>query len=352
MTATVGDLGGSLGRRAATGRTATRLHELVPGVTVSGLVAVAATATGHLVPVVGGPVLGIVLGLGMGAAIAPGERLRCGLAFVAGPILKAAIVVLGATLSLSEIATACEGALPVMLGTLVLVLVGAWAVGRLVGVRGDTAVLIGVGTAICGASAIAAASAVLRPTGAQIAYALGTILTFNVVAVLTFPMLGHVLDMTPRSFGLWAGTAINDTSSVVAAGYSYSPEAGPHAVVVKLTRSLALIPIVVVLALVKARRDAQPLGRALPWRKLVPPFLVGFVAAAGLTTAGVVPAAAAAGLTATGMFLITASMAAIGLTLKVDDLRAAGPRPLVLGAVLWVCAAAGSLGLQALTGTF
>ena len=234
--------------------------------------------------------------------------------------------------------------------------------------RGDTAVLIGVGTAICGASAIAAASAVLRPTGAQVAYALGTIFTFNVVAVLTFPALGHLLGMAPESFGLWAGTAINDTSSVVAAGYSYSADAGPHAVVVKLTRSLALIPIVIALALVKARRESRQstagsgdgaaprrcaalCWRTLPWTKIVPPFLVGFVLAAGLATGGAVPASAQPGLTATGMFLITAALAAIGLSLNVADLRAAGPRPLLLGAVLWVLVAASSLGLQALTGT-
>jgi uncharacterized integral membrane protein (TIGR00698 family) len=372
MTATVADRGQPTRDRhlaGLIGRSTTQLRDLAPGVVVVGLVAVAATSLGHVLTVIGGPVLGIVLGTAMGVAIVPGVRLYPGVTFVSGPILKVAIVVLGATLSLTQIATVCQGALPVMLGTLLVALVGAWVVGRLVGVRGDTGVLIGVGTAICGASAIAAASAVLRPTGAQVAHALGTIFTFNVVAVLTFPALGHLLGMTPQSFGLWAGTAINDTSSVVAAGYSFSADAGPHAVVVKLTRSLALIPIVIALALVKARRDSRQLTagnedgaargrrasarwRSLPWRKIVPPFLVGFVVAAGLATAGAVPTSAQPGLTATGMFLITMALAAIGLSLKVSDVWAAGPRPLVLGAVLWVSVAASSLGLQALTGTF
>lgn len=371
MMTVVGHLGGSIrGSQpvALVARSTTCLRDLAPGVVVAGLVAIAATALGHAVTVVGAPVLGIALGVVTGAATAPGERLGPGATFVAGPILKVAIVGLGATLSFSQIAAVCEDAFPVMSGTLLVALVGAWAVGRLVGVRGDTATLIGVGTAICGASAIAAASAVLRPTGAQVAYALGTIFTFNVVAVLTFPALGHVLGMTPQSFGLWAGTAINDTSSVVAAGYSYSAEAGPHAVVVKLTRSLALIPIVIALALVKARRDGRQAAaatsrgatpgartafrwRALPWRRLVPSFLVGFVVAAGLATAGAVPPSARPGLTAGGTFLITMALAAIGLSLKPTDLRAAGPRPLVLGGVLWLAVAASSLGLQALTGS-
>jgi uncharacterized integral membrane protein (TIGR00698 family) len=350
-------------------RSTTHLRDMVPGVVVAGFVAVAATSLGHLLPVIGGPVLGIVLGIVVGAAIASGERLRPGTTFVSGPILKVAIVVLGATLSLTQIATVCRDSLPVMLGTLLVALLGAWVVGRLVGVRGDTGVLIGVGTAICGASAIAAVSAVLRPNGAQVAYALGTIFAFNVVAVLTFPAVGHLLGMTPQSFGLWAGTAINDTSSVVAAGYSFSAEAGPHAVVVKLTRALALIPIVIALALLKARRETRPptagdhgdaafrqraalRWRALPWRKIVPLFLVGFVAAAVLTSVGAIPTSAQPGLTSAGVFLITMALAAIGLSLEVSDLRAAGPRPLVLGAVLWVLVATSSLGLQSLTGTF
>lgn len=345
------------------GRCTTHLREIGPGVVVAGLVAVAATSLGQLLPVVGGPVFGIVLGIVVGVAIASGNRLRPGAAFVSGPILRVSIVVLGATLSLTQIVGVGVDALPVMLGTLVVALVGAWVVGRLVGVRGDTGILIGVGTAICGASAIAAVSAVLRPNGAHVAYALGTIFTFNVLAVLSFPAIGHLLGMTPRSFGLWAGTAVNDTSSVVAAGYSFSPEAGPHAVVVKLTRVLSLVPIVIALAMFTARRDPRArVARvespatfrwcALPWRKIVPLFLVGFVAAATLVSVGVIPASAQPGLTVVGIFLITMALAGIGLSLNAQDLRSVGPRPLVLGAILWILVAASSLGFQALTGTF
>jgi|GEM_PF-2582742 len=114
--------------------------------------------------------------------------------------------------------------------------------GRLLGVRGDAQLLIGVGTGICGASAIAATQAVVKAKESQVAYAIGTIFSFNVVAVLAFPQIGHLLG--PHAFGLWAGTAINDTSSVLAAGYAYGGDAGSYAVVVKLTRSLMIIPIV------------------------------------------------------------------------------------------------------------
>lgn len=333
---------------------------IVPGLVLAVVTAVAATPLGLALPVVGAPVFGVVLGMVVGVAIAPGQRLHAGLAFASGPVLQGSIIVLGATLSLTQVVTVGLGSLPVMLGTLAVALVGAWLVGGLLGVRGDTRTLIGVGTAICGASAIAAASAVLKPKGIHVAYAIGTIFTFNVVAVLTFPAIGHLLGMAPESFGIWAGTAINDTSSVVAAGYSYSPDAGPYALVIKLTRSLAIVPVVMVLALVKARRDARKATgqkgaglrlRALPWTKIVPLFLVGFVAASALDTVGAVPAAWHPALGAVGTFMITTALAGIGLTLDLRQLRATGPRPLLLGAVLWILVAASSIGLQALTGT-
>lgn len=326
----------------------------LPGLALALGVAVVATGLGRVLPVIGGPVFGIVAGILLALVHRPGPALRPGLSFAGGPTLKASIVVLGATLSLGQVATVGLGSLPVMLGTLVVALGGAWLLGRAIGVRGDTQVLIGVGTAICGASAIAAATAVLKPKPAVVAYAIGTIFTFNVIAVLAFPPLGHLLGMSPESFGLWAGTAINDTSSVVAAGYSFDPAAGPYAVVVKLTRTLTLIPIVIALAVFAARREAGAEGfslRTLPWKKLVPVFLLGFLAAAALDSLGVFPDSTHAAITFLGTFLITVALAGIGLGLDLAELRASGVRPLLLGAALWVLVAVSSLGLQALTGT-
>jgi uncharacterized integral membrane protein (TIGR00698 family) len=321
-------------------------------------VAAAATLGGLAVPVVGGPVLGIVLGALVAVPLRPGDRLRPGFGWAARPVLQSSIVVLGATLSLGQVARVGLRSLPVMLGTLAVALLGAWILGRLLGVRGDAQLLIGVGTAICGASAIAATQSVIRARESQVAYAIGTIFTFNVIAVLTFPQLGHLLAMDPHSFGLWAGTAINDTSSVVAAGYAYGGDAGPYSVVVKLTRSLMLIPIVLALSVWVARRELARTDspenrshRALPWTKLVPLFLVGFVAASALTSLGVVPTSWHPALTAIGTFLITTALAGIGLSMRPGDLIRAGARPLLLGAGLWILVGVSSLALQALTGT-
>lgn len=169
------------------------IRDRVPGLAVALVVDAAATAAGAEVPVVGGPVFGIVLGVLVATVLRPGDRLRLGLAVASRPVLQTSIVVLGLTLSLAQIAHVGLASLPVMLGTLAVAvavavaLAGAWGLGRLLGVRGDTQLVIGVGTAICGASAIAATQAVIRAKESQVAYAIGTIFTFNVVAVLTFP---------------------------------------------------------------------------------------------------------------------------------------------------------------------
>nr|CEL13192.1 Putative membrane protein YeiH [Kibdelosporangium sp. MJ126-NF4]CTQ98882.1 Putative membrane protein YeiH [Kibdelosporangium sp. MJ126-NF4] len=324
-----------------------------------------ATVLGHLAPIVGGPVFGILIGA-VAAAVVPGLRARRwapGYAVASRPVLQLSIVVLGTGLSLQEVLRVGGQSLPVMLGTLAIALGGAWLLGRWLGVRGDTQTLIAVGTGICGASAIAATTAVIKPKQTDVAYAIGTIFTFNIAAVLLFPPLGHLLGMDPHAFGLWAGTAINDTSSVVAASYAYGGDAGPHGIVVKLTRTLTLIPIVIVLAILVARRDATRAAaergelvagfrlRAMPWRKVVPLFLLGFIAAAALGSLGVIPSAWHPALSALGAFLITTALAGIGLALRLGDLRHAGYRPLLLGGLLWISVAAGSLGLQALTGT-
>lgn len=339
-----------------------RLLGRVPGLLIVLALAAAAVPLGRLVPVIGGPVFGIVLGVLAGLLIRPlrADACRPGYDFASKNLLQLSIVVLGTGLSLQQVVRVGGSSLPVMLGTLTVALGGAWLFGRLLGVRGDTQTLIGVGTAICGASAIAAATAAIGAKRSSVAYALATIFTFNVAAVLLFPPLGHLLGLSAESFGLWAGTAINDTSSVVAAGYAYSQEAGDQALVVKLTRSLILVPIVLGLVILKTRREARAAAassvgagapKRLPWRRMVPLFLIGFIAAAGLRSAGLVPDGWQENLSLLGTFLITSALVAIGLSLRPAELRAAGFRPVLLGAILWISVALSSLGLQWATGT-
>ena len=171
--------------------------------------------------------------------------------------------------------------------------------------------------------------------------------------MLVLPPLGHALGLSQHEFGLFAGTAVNDTSSVVAAATSYGDAAAQHAVVVKLTRSLMIVPVVLVLGALARRREGgapRPTGRVRQVASLVPWFLVGFVAVVALNSAGALPAGAVHPLALVAQACIAVALAAIGLSTDVRALRAARLRPLLLGFVLWLAVTGTSLGLQALTG--
>jgi uncharacterized integral membrane protein (TIGR00698 family) len=266
------------------------------------------------------------------------------LRFASRTVLQTAIVVLGASLSLGRVARVGSDSIPLMLTTLGIALVAAWLIGRMLRVESRLRTLIGVGTAICGASAIAATSGVIAATEGEIAYAISTIFAFNVIAVLAYPALGHMLGLDQHAFGLWAGTAINDTSSVVASAYTYGHTAGSVAVVTKLARTTMIIPIVVTLAFVTARNRNG--NRRISARQTFPVFICGFVVASGLNTAKLLPIQLVTHATEIATYLITVALAAIGLSTPFESIRRTGARPLLLGAALWITVGATSLGLE------
>ena len=328
---------------------------LLPGAGVTAAIALVATLLGGLVPVVGAPVIAILCGIVISLVKRPSPRLLPGISFTAKKVLQGSIVVLGFGLSLGQVVSTGTGSLPVLVGTLVAALAMAWLAGRLLRLPADLRTLIGVGTAICGASAIAATDAVISADEADVSYAIATIFTFNVVAVLLYPFIGHAFGFSQRSFGLWAGTAINDLSSVVAASTTYGHAAASYGVIVKLTRTLAIIPISLALASLRgwrsgATRDASS-GRRVDLRRVLPFFIVVFVAAVAANTVGLVPASWHHPMSELSIWMITAALGAIGLSTDVGHIRRAGARPLVLGAILWLTVGLASLGLQAMTGT-
>jgi uncharacterized integral membrane protein (TIGR00698 family) len=320
---------------------------------------------GKAVPVVGSAVPGAVIGAALAIVRKPGARFAPGLKWASSFVLQCSVVILGTQLSIGAAARTGLASLPVMLGTLAVCLTAAYFYGRLLGVVGDLRTLIGVGTGICGASAIAAVSPVIEAATTDIGYAVSTIFLFNIAAVLVFPVLGHAIGMSQHSFGLFAGTAVNDTSSVVATAATYGSSAAQYAVVVKLVRTLMIIPVCTGLAWLADRKKAAASGngtgsdgtaaaaRMSPRRvlRLVPWFLIGFVVAALVNTVGLVPAGAHGALSDVSLFFVAVALSAIGLSTDVAALRRAGARPVLLGALLWVTVGAASLGLQALTGT-
>lgn len=328
---------------------------LVPGTGVAVGIAAVAIGLAPLLPVVGSPVIAIVLGISITLVRRPPELLRPGIAFASKRVLQTSVVVLGVGLSLGQVFAAGVRSLPVLLGTLLVALAMAWLAGRALGLGASLQTLIGVGTAICGASAIAAVDAVIDAEEAEVSYAIATIFTFNVVAVLLYPALGHLIGLSQQSFGLWAGTAINDVSSVVAASTVYGHAATSYGVIVKLTRTLAIAPICLTLAALGAhRREAHSeaeLVRRIAVRRMLPVFVVAFVGAVVVNTVHLVPTGWHHGLSELSTWMITAALAAIGLSTDLGQIRRAGLKPLALGAILWATVGVTSLGLQAATGT-
>ena len=322
------------------------------GIGLAALVGLAAWGVGLALPLVGAAVSAIVLGVLVRAVFAPGPAFDPGIRFTGKKVLQWSIIGLGFGLDLGEVARTGLESLGVMLGTLAVAFLAAWALGRLLRVPGKLTVLVGVGTAICGGSAIAAVAPIIRPQDHETAFAISTIFLFNLVAVVLFPALGHWMGLSDTGFGLWAGTAINDTSSVVAAGYAYSQPAGDYATIVKLTRATMIVPVCIAIAALVAWRGAggdadaaKPgLAKVFPW------FIAWFLVASGLRTAGLVPEVLLAPLHLAAVAMMVLALAAIGLSADLRRMRAAGARPILLGLGVWAAVAVGSLALQFMGG--
>lgn len=321
-----------------------------PGIALSVSIATVATFIGRSIPVIGAPIICIVIGVAIAATRKPAERFRPGIETSSKLILQISVVVLGSQLSLKEIVKVGFSSLLVMLGTLTVCLAGAFWIGKWLGIVGDLRTLIGVGTSICGASAIAAVTPIIGAASVDVAYAISTIFLFNMTAVLTFPFLGHLLGLSQHSFGLFAGTAINDMSSVVAASTTYGSVAASYAIVVKLTRTMLIIPISLGLATLERRKHMadgpKPQVRVV---RLIPWYLIGFLVVASANSVGLIPRGIHHDLVEISIFLIAIALAAIGLSTDVAGFRRTGHRPLLLGGILWILVSTTSLLLQYLT---
>lgn len=321
------------------------------GLLLAVVIALAAWWLGRQVPLIGGPVFGIVIGIAVRNLLSPGERFNPGIQFASKQILQWSIIALGFGLSLTQVAKTGLESLSVTLVTMSVAFASAWLLGRVLKVHDKLKILIGVGTAICGGSAIAAVTPIIKPDDHDTAFAISTIFLFNIVAVLLFPLLGHALHLSDLGFGLWAGTAINDTSSVVAAGYSYSTAAGDYATIVKLTRATLIIPICLVLAIVVAMREKHAgvvsdfkLSRIFPW------FILWFLVASAVRTAGFVPSEIQPAIHLAAEFMIIVALTAIGLSANLRKMASTGVRPILLGLGVWAAVSVSSLLVQLVIG--
>ncbi|KLD62014.1 YeiH family protein [Dyella japonica] len=318
----------------------------LPGLLLSVVIALVALGLGKLAPLIGGPVFGIVLGILVRNTLAPGGSYTPGIQFAGKQVLQWSIIALGFGLSLNQVAKTGLESLSVTLVTMTVAFLTAWGLGRLLKVDDKLKILIGVGTAICGGSAIAAVTPIIKPDEHDTAFAISTIFLFNLVAVLLFPLLGHLLHLSDLGFGLWAGTAINDTSSVVAAGYSFSKQAGDYATIVKLTRATLIIPICLILAFATAWRQKKQGATDFSLARIFPWFILWFLVASAIRTAGLVPVAIQPALHLAAEFLIIVALTAIGLSANLRKMASTGARPILLGLGVWAAVAVSSLVVQ------
>ena len=365
-----------------------KYRETIPGVVLCLLIAFVAFILGKILPVVGGSVFGIMLGILIGWLLKrrmektcsvtkkngkpghcnvkslkqvlikkdlTGKTFTVGSRFTSKKLLQGAIILLGFEMNMARVLQVGMQSLSVMIFTLTAAFLTAWLMGKVLGIASNEKILIGVGTAICGGSAIAATAPVIQAKDEEVTHAISTIFLFNVIAVFLFPLLGHLLGLTDAGFGVWAGTAINDTSSVVAAGVAWSGQAGNNsalaiATIVKLTRTLMIVPVTLVLAIHTARKKQNGETGSFSLVQVFPWFVLGFVLTGCMNTFLPIPEAVSTGLVTAGKFLIVMAMSAIGLNTDLKKLLTNGSKPILLGLCCWIAVAVVSLVAQGLTG--
>lgn len=312
---------------------------------------------GIWLPVVGGPVFEILLGMVVTLFINDKTFIQAGMSYTSKKILQYAVILLGFGMNISAVLEKGAQSLPIILVTIGTALITGFIVSKILKIKKNVGILVSVGSSICGGSAIAAAAPVINAQDDEIAQSISVIFLFNILAALLFPTLGDVLKLSNKGFGIFAGTAVNDTSSVTAAASVWD---GIHnsntledATIVKLPRTLAIIPITLVLALIqilqeknrKNTGDNEVTG-SYSLIKIFPWFVIWFLAASLITTFFNLPVSLINALKWLSKFFIIMAMTAIGLNTNIIKLVKTGGKPIVLGFICWILITASSLAMQ------
>ena len=309
--------------------------KVLPGMLLAAVIAAVSCWLESLLPVhvIGSAVIAMFLGM-----------IVKGLKFTSKKVLKFAIILLGLSLNISTILHVGQMSLTVMVFTLLTCFGAGHFIGKALGLNWKLSNLISAGTGICGGSAIAAIASTIEADDHDVAYAMSATFLFDMAMIVLFPIMGQAMGMSDQAFGIWAGTAVNDTSSVVATGYAFSEGAGDFATMVKLTRTLAIIPTVVTFALIQLRikrKEAQAnqvsgseLKADFSIAKIFPWFILGFLAMALVASVVSVPAEIVSATKTLSKFLMVCALAAIGLNTSFASMKKAGIRPMLHGFII------------------
>lgn len=323
-----------------------KIFKIVPGVMLSVGVALLACWLESLLPIhlIGSAVIAMFIGMLLNYFLKDTKVLASGLKFTSKKILKFAIILLGLSLNITTILNVGKMSLTVMIFTLLTCFGGGYFIGKVLGLNWKLSNLISAGTGICGGSAIAAIAPTIDADDNDVAYAMSATFLFDMAMIVLFPIMGRALGMTDQAFGIWAGTAVNDTSSVVATGYAFSEGAGDFATMVKLTRTLAIIPTVITFAFVQLRlkrkealansqNGSEPKAN-FSIKKIFPWFILGFLAMSIVASVFSIPVTVVSGTKTASKFLMVCALAAIGLNTSFASMKKAGIRPMIHGFII------------------
>lgn len=317
---------------------------------------------GKLFPIVGGAVIAIIAGMIVALFFKKREGFESGIKFTSKKVLQWAVILLGFGLNLGVIFETGKQSLPIIICTISTSLIIAFVMQKVMHIPSKISTLVGVGSSICGGSAIAATAPVIDADEEEVAQAISVIFFFNVLAAILFPTFGKLIGFCTTSgdaFGIFAGTAVNDTSSVTAAAstwdsmWNLGSETLDKAVTVKLTRTLAIIPITLVLAFIRTRKEKAESGKKIPIKQIFPFFILYFILASIITTVAMHFGVASSffnPIKTLSKFFIVMAMAAIGLNTNIVKLVKTGGKPIILGACCWIGITAVSLLIQHFTG--
>ncbi|WP_299034939.1 YeiH family protein [uncultured Anaerococcus sp.] len=318
-----------------------KIISYLPGLALALLIAFAAQFIENILPmhVIGGSVIALFIGMFLNTVLDTEGALSPGIKFTSKRLLKFAIILFGASLNISIVLNVGRLSLYVMIFTLLTCFGGGYFIGKKLGLNWKMSNLISAGTGICGGSAIAAIAPVIEAEDTDIAYAMSATFLFDMLMIIAFPLMGKALGLSDMAYGLWTGTAVNDTSSVVAAGFAYSDAAGDFATMVKLTRTLSIIPVVLIFRMIHHRIEVKKVGHEYVEKKfsifsIVPFFILGFLAMVMLNSLGFISEDLSLNLKSISKFLMVAALAAIGLNTKYRDMKKSGINPMVHGFII------------------
>ena len=323
-----------------------KVLKVFPGIILSVGVALLACWLESLLPIhlIGSAVIAMFIGMVLNHFLRNTKVFASGLKFTSKKILKFAIILLGLSLNITTILNVGKMSLTVMIFTLLTCFGGGYFIGKALGLNWKLSNLISAGTGICGGSAIAAIAPTIDADDNDVAYAMSATFLFDMAMIVLFPIMGQAMGMTDQAFGIWAGTAVNDTSSVVATGYAFSEGAGDFATMVKLTRTLAIIPTVITFAFVRLRlkrkealansQNGSELKANFSIAKIFPWFILGFLAMSIVASVFPIPTAVVSGTKSASKFLMVCALAAIGLNTSFSSMKKAGIRPMIHGFII------------------